>query len=287
MSIEIIRDASSMRAWSRARRARGERIGFVPTMGALHDGHVSLVALCRGKCDALCVSVYVNETQFAPGEDFASYPRTLEADVEKLKRAGGVDAVYAPRGMYADASKEAPHETFVNVENVSKGLCSLTRPHFFRGVATVVTKLFNVVEPDVAAFGKKDYQQWRVIQRLVRDLDFAIDVVGGEIVRESDGLAMSSRNAMLTPENRAKAPAIRASMSRAAQDAASRRVDASEIVRAVTEGISNATGVVDYVKVLHPETLQEYVGVVDSMCVIVVAAKFGQVRLLDNMEIDP
>ena len=282
---EVITSASEMRAWSRAARARGLRVGFVPTMGALHDGHLSLVRAARARADVVVVSIYVNETQFAPGEDFDKYPREVARDVAKLDGVGGVDVAYVPRAMYVDPEKEAPHETFVTVENVSKGLCSLSRPHFFRGVATVVTKLFNVVEPDVAAFGKKDYQQWRVIQRMVRDLDFGIDVVGGEIVRESDGLAMSSRNALLTPENRAKAPAIRACMSRAAEDAQSRRMDASEIVRAVTEGITNATGVVDYVKVMHPETLVEYEGVVESDCVVAIAAKFGDVRLLDNIEI--
>ena len=199
----VVTDASEMRGWSRARRAEGKRIAFVPTMGALHEGHLSLVDHARAKGDAVVMSIYVNETQFAPGEDFDQYPRTAED--ARAAEARWVDCVYQPKRMYARRRMgRDPHETFVEVTELSNGLCSGTRPHFFRGVATVVTKLFNVVEPDVAVFGKKDYQQWRVIQRMVRDLNFDIDIVGGEIVREADGLAMSSRNLLLATEKRGK-----------------------------------------------------------------------------------
>ena len=169
---------------------------------------------------------------------------------------------------------------------LSKGLCSGTRPHFFRGVATVVTKLFNVVEPDVAVFGKKDYQQWRVIQRMVRDLNFDIDIVGGEIVREADGLAMSSRNLLLAPEKRREATVINRTLREAATLAERETTTGESLEKMVSEGIENGGGVVDYVRVMQPVSLKPHSGAVTSSCVIAVAAKFGTVRLLDNIEID-
>ena len=286
--MEIITDAREMRAWTRARRARGERVAFVPTMGALHEGHLALVDTARARCacDAVVLSVYVNETQFAPGEDFDAYPRVGDAD-ERAARARGVDCVFAPKRMYANEGEGegAAHETYVEVAELSKGLCAKTRPHFFKGVATIVTKLFNVVEPDAAVFGKKDYQQWRVIRRMARDLDFDIDVVGGEIVRESDGLAMSSRNLLLTTENREKATVIYQSLSEAKATAERAPTTSDALVTRVSERIRDGGGEVDYVQAMEPESLTPYVGVLDSPCVIAVAAKFGSVRLLDNVEI--
>jgi pantoate--beta-alanine ligase len=275
-----------MRAWSRAQRARGARVVFVPTMGALHDGHLALVDVARGDGAKVVLSIYVNETQFAPGEDFDAYPRVGARDVDAA-RARGVDCVFAPRRMYAaaDDADGAAHETTVDVATLSRGLCAKTRPHFFKGVATIVTKLFNVVEPDAAVFGKKDYQQWRVVRRLVRDLDFDIDVVGGEIVRERDGLAMSSRNAMLTRENRAKATVIYQSLSEAKATAERAPTTSDALVARVVERISEGGGEVDYAQAVEPESLTPYDGVVDSPCVIAIAAKFGSVRLLDNVEI--
>ena len=203
--------AADMRRWSRAHRAAGRRVAFVPTMGFLHEGHLSLVREARARADVVAVSIYVNPAQFAAHEDFGTYPRDDEGDLAKL-RAVGADAAFVPAHLYAqDAptpSPPPPHETFVTVERLSTGLCSTTRPHFFRGVATVVCKLFNVVEPDVAVFGKKDYQQFRVVQRMVRDLDYDIRIVGVELTREPDGLAMSSRNVRLDPEARVAARAI-------------------------------------------------------------------------------
>jgi len=283
-TMEVITDAVAMRAWTGAARARGERVAFVPTMGCLHDGHLALCDRARALCDRVVVSVYVNETQFAPGEDFEAYPRQRERD-EALCAARGVDVVFAPERLYPKGGEPA-HETFVDVETLSKGLCAGTRPHFFRGVATVVTKLFNIVEPDVAVFGKKDYQQWRVVRRMVRDLNFGIDIVGGEIVRESDGLAMSSRNLMLTPEKRAEAPVIYKSLSEAKALAEREPTNSEVLVDMVTKAITGGGGVVDYVQAMEPESLTPYKGTVTSPCVIAIAAKFGSVRLLDNIEIN-
>nr|DAD36990.1 TPA_asm: hypothetical protein HUJ06_007631 [Nelumbo nucifera] len=239
---EIITEKDLMRRWSRSMRAQGKTIGLVPTMGYLHQGHISLVKEAQEHADLIVVSIYVNPCQFAPSEDLATYPSDFQGDIEKLRAlSGGVDVVFHPQNLYDygtsgavsennDASgnscssqsgddkekraegaavscigeRQYGHETWVRVERLEKGMCGKSRPIFFRGVATVVTKLFNIVEPDIAVFGKKDYQQWRIICRMVRDLDFSINVVGSEIVRDADGLAMSSRNVHLSPEERKK-----------------------------------------------------------------------------------
>lgn len=238
--MEVIHDKATMRAWSRRQRVAGRRVALVPTMGFLHDGHLSLVAEARARADVVVVSIYVNPGQFGPTEDLATYPRDLEGDLAKLQPLH-VDAVFNPADMYVREATPVPapagggatagagesregdgaapppapgavagrrpgggrgHETWVTVERLQVGLCGASRPAFFRGVATVVAKLFNVVEPDVAVFGKKDYQQWRVLCRMVRDLDFDVEVVGAPLLREADGLAMSSRNVRLTPVQR-------------------------------------------------------------------------------------
>ncbi|GJN22637.1 hypothetical protein PR202_gb10222 [Eleusine coracana subsp. coracana] len=223
---EVIRDKAAMRAWSRRRRAEGKTVAFVPTMGFLHEGHLSLVSAAAAACAgpaAIVVSIYVNPSQFAPTEDLATYPSDFAGDLRKLAATGVVAAVFSPPDLYFRGSARRPadasgngaiscldeaggdgHETWIRVEQLEKGLCGSSRPVFFRGVATVVAKLFNIVEPDIAVFGKKDYQQWRIICRMVRDLDFAIEIIGSEIVREADGLAMSSRNVHLSCGERQK-----------------------------------------------------------------------------------
>ena len=318
----MIETASAMRAWSRAHRAAGRRVGFVPTMGYLHDGHLSLVEAALQRADVVAVSIYVNPAQFAAHEDFGTYPRDDEGDLAKLG-ALGVHAVFRPTHLYVQDARgrsvhghsegssgggggvgggddagvattrtnEPPHETYVTVENLQVGLCAITRPHFFRGVATVVTKLFNIVEPDVAVFGKKDYQQWRIIRRMVRDLDFDIDIVGMPLAREPDGLAMSSRNVRLTPEHRVAAVAINIALREAAAkaEAATARGEsvAAETLRiAVSEAISASGGEVDYVEVVDQLTLRGVEEVTRGRPVVMpVAAKYGEVRLLDNVEI--
>lgn len=282
--MEILTHPDAMRRWTRARRAAGGRVGFVPTMGYLHEGHLSLVRRARNLADHVVASVYVNPTQFAPGEDLDVYPRDLDGDLAKL-RAEGVDAVFAPEDLYARTAQGAPpHETWVTVQDLSKPLCGASRPIFFRGVATVVAKLFHIVEPDVAVFGKKDYQQWRVIRRMVRDLDMGIEVVGAPLVREPDGLAMSSRNVRLSPDERQRALSISRSL-RAAQAA----VDVGErhagpLLAAAREAIEGAGGRVDYVELRDPETLAP-VDTLTAMTLMAIAAHFGTVRLIDNTEL--
>ena len=224
-----------------------------------------------------------------------------EVDLAKLE-AAGCTAVFIPETLYHQSSSVGPsdnsmvvgateeidydaHCTWVNVDYLSQGLCAGTRPHHFRGVCTVVTKLFNIIEPDAAFFGKKDYQQWMILKRMARDLDFAIEIVGCPIARESDGLAMSSRNALLTQENRAAASCIYKAITKAKQDALSDTVTSSATLRAQIIGeISNGGGIVDYVEVVHAETLQPVEDAGNQPTVIAVAAKFGLPRLLDNVD---
>ncbi|KAM1483689.1 hypothetical protein TB2_034968 [Malus domestica] len=223
---QIIRDKDQMRRWSRAMRSQGKTVGLVPTtMGYLHDGHVSLIREARTHADVLAVSIYVN------------------------KASNGARASDGGETVSCVEEKGAGHETSVRVERLEKGMCGRSRPVFFRGVATVVSKLFNIVETDVAVFGKQDYQQWRIIQRMVRDLDFSIRVIGSEMVRENDGLAMSSRNVRLSPEEREKALSISKSLSKARSSAERGQINCKELRELVVEAISEAGGRVDYAEV--------------------------------------
>ncbi|KAL7588716.1 hypothetical protein Lser_V15G38974 [Lactuca serriola] len=308
---EIIRNKEQMRNWTRSMRAQGKTIGLVPTMGYLHQGHLSLIAEARKHAQLIVVSIYVNPGQFSANEDLSTYPSDFQGDIEKLQSTpDGVDVVFNPYNLY-DYGKERErsggkkrekeegvvscledergggfgHETWIRVEGLEKGMCGKSRPVFFRGVATVVAKLFNIIEPDVAVFGKKDYQQWRIIQRMVRDLDFAVKVIGSEMIRDKDGLAMSSRNVHLSPQEREQALSI----SRSLFEAKKGKNICSELRRSVIGSIEAAGGKIDYVEIVDQESLEaindEEItrggGVV--MCV---AAWFGKVRLIDNMEID-
>lgn len=288
-------------------RAQGKTIGFVPTMGYLHKGHISLINEARKHADLIVVSIYVNPAQFSISEDLSTYPSDFNGDLKKLMVvSGGVDAVFNPFDLYdygggreerenggrrergevsCVEDRGAGHETWVRVEKSEKGLCGKSRPLFFRGVATVVSKLFNIVEPDVAVFGKKDYQQWRIICRLVRDLDFGVQIIGAEIVREDDGLAMSSRNVYLSPEERQKALTINRSLSKAKYAAEMGQTSSKELRDSVVQGIEEAGGKVDYVEIVNQETL-EAVDEIKAPVVICVAAWFGKARLLDNIEIN-
>jgi pantoate--beta-alanine ligase len=312
--MQVITDAKAMRRWSQAHRAAGRSVSLVPTMGYLHLGHLSLVKEALSRSDVCVVSIYVNPAQFAANEDFGTYPRDEQGDLRKLKELG-VHAVFMPERLYVvevrgdkiDGDEEnlrtnspasnsppetkAAHETYVTAEQLQVGLCSKTRPHFFRGVATVVAKLFNICEPDVAVFGKKDYQQLRVVQRVVRDLDFAIDVVGAPLERETDGLAMSSRNARLTADHRANALAISRGLLVLKNKVATshRGLDEQTLaneVREIRTGITEAGGEVDYVEVCDQESLVPVKTLpAGAKAVCLVAAKFGDVRLLDNAEL--
>ncbi|PAN44023.1 hypothetical protein PAHAL_9G012100 [Panicum hallii] len=300
---EVIRDKAAMRAWARRRRAEGKTVALVPTMGFLHDGHLSLVSAAAAASAtgpvAVVVSIYVNPSQFAPTEDLATYPSDLAGDLRKLAATGAVAAVFCPPDLYVragaggsggavscleEASCGDGHETWIRVERLEKGLCGSRRPVFFRGVATVVAKLFNIVEPDIAVFGKKDYQQWRVICRMVRDLDFAIDIIGSEIVREADGLAMSSRNVHLSHEEREKALSIHRSLVNAKTAALNGNNHSEQIKDQIVQTLTEAGGQVDYVEIVEQENLVALERI-DRPAAICVAAWFGKVRLIDNMEI--
>lgn len=302
----VITDKAEMREWSRSARRQGRTIALVPTMGFLHEGHLSLVREARRRADAVVVSVYVNPGQFAPSEDLSTYPSDFEGDLGKLRAVpGGVDVVFRPQNLYDYGQREVGgsgvesdngsvscleekgmgHEAWVRVERLEKGMCGKSRPVFFRGVATVVTKLFNIVEPDVSVFGKKDYQQWRIIRRLVRDLDFSIQVIGSEVMRDHDGLALSSRNVHLSPEEREKALSISRSLSRAKSAAEKGQVNCQNLKDSVIQAIQEAGGKIDYAEIVDQESL-EAVEEIRSPVVFCVAAWFGKVRLIDNIEIN-
>ncbi|DBA98444.1 TPA: hypothetical protein ACH3X3_012448 [Trebouxia sp. C0006] len=295
------KDASSMRDYSRQQRQAGKRIALVPTMGYLHAGHISLVQAATERADIVIASIYVNPTQFSRNEDFGVYPKAREEDHRKLL-AAGCAAVFEPASLYHSGTVSSQgagdnanvvgagehvvgaHETFIQVEQLQKGLCGVSRPHFFRGVATIVAKLFNIVEPDVAVFGKKDYQQWRVICRMVRDLDFDVEVVGIATGREEDGMAMSSRNALLTPEDRQRAVCISQALKWAEEQISHHEATPSGIQHEVTDRITKGGGRVDYVSVTDAENLQELKHFISGQEVLVaIAAFFGSVRLIDNV----
>ena len=278
--MEVIRSATDMQARAMALKKEGKSIGFVPTMGSLHAGHLSLVDLIKGQCDVLLLSIYVNPTQFGVGEDFEKYPRDLDKDLAMCE-SRGVDLVFAPESSeiyQADAS------TFVIEESVGKGLCGNARPNHFRGVATVCAKLFNLCQPDKVALGQKDAQQVVVLKRMIRDLHFPIEVVVGPILREPDGLAMSSRNAYLEPKQREDALLIFKSLEAArkvVEENGSNNVDRvkAEAMNVLTSGRFLR---VNYVEVVNRETMRPETEVVAGRSLLAVAVWVDQVRLIDN-----
>lgn len=271
---------AGLRRMVKAWRAAGDTVALVPTMGALHEGHLALVDAARDRARRVVVSIFVNPTQFAPNEDFAAYPRDDAADLAMLA-ARDVDAVFTPDGaeMFADGMA-----TTVTVDGVSAGLCGAVRPHFFAGVATVVTKLLLQCLPDVALFGEKDYQQLVVVRRLVRDLDIPVEIAAVPTVREADGLAMSSRNASLTPAERAIAGAI----NRVLADVAARIAAAEAVADALRWGvdclIARGVGTVDYLELRDAETLDPAVTTARPARLLV-AVRIGETRLIDNVPI--
>jgi len=278
--MELLRSPAEMRAWADARRSEGARIGLVPTMGFLHDGHVSLVRVAReAGSEAVAASIFVNPTQFGPGEDFETYPRDEARDLAMLD-AAGVDAVYLPGvgDMYPDG-----HQTFVEVTGVSRGLCGAARPGLFRGVATVVAKLFLAAKPHAAVFGEKDYQQLAVIRAMNRDLDFGIKIVGAPIVREEDGLAKSSRNVYLKGEDRIAARCLSRGLFRAKELFGKGERNAgilAGVAGAAIEGEPKA--LLEYAEGRDPDTLTPLSGRVGAVTILV-AAKVGPARLIDNI----
>lgn len=279
--MEVFDTPEEMRAWSTARRAVGERIGVVPTMGALHAGHRALIDAARGRAGRVVVTIFVNPLQFNQRADFDAYPRPLDDDLETCERVN-VDAVYAPTGatMYPPG-----YQTHVEPGDLAARLEGLMRPGHFRGVATVVTKLFGATLPHVAAFGRKDFQQLAIVRRMVDDLDMGIEIVDVPIQREPDGLAISSRNVRLGPDDRAAATVLSQALfaARDAHDDGER--DASALRAAVTASIgSEARARLEYVELVDAMTLAP-VDRVDCPAVVLTAAWFGDVRLIDNVQL--
>ncbi|WP_407174965.1 pantoate--beta-alanine ligase [Bradyrhizobium sp. STM 3562] len=275
----IVRTVPTLRRAVDSLRTRRATVALVPTMGALHDGHVSLVDLAKRRADKVVVSIFVNPTQFAPTEDFGSYPRTWKADIAKLA-AEKVDLVWHPdvKAMYPDG-----FSTRILPEGpATVGLEDRFRPHFFGGVATVVAKLFAQVRPDVAIFGEKDFQQLRVVTRMATDLDLGVKVIGSKTVRERDGLAMSSRNVYLSPEERQIAPELYRAMKESARLLRS-GTEIEAAMAAGTEIIKRAGFKLDYFELRHAETLAPVSSRDERPMRILVAAKLGTTRLIDNM----
>jgi len=275
----IVRTVPALRRAIDSLTAKKATTALVPTMGALHDGHMSLVRLAKRRATRVIVSIFVNPTQFAPSEDFSSYPRTWKADVAKLA-AEKVDLIWNPdvKIMYPDG-----FATRILTEGPAiAGLEDRFRPHFFGGVTTVVGKLFTQVRPDFAVFGEKDFQQLRVVTRMARDLDLGVKVIGSKTVRERDGLAMSSRNVYLSPEQRRTAPTLFRVMKESAK-----RLHAGDDIKAAMAGgaelITRAGFILDYFETRHADTLAPVASVKDGPARILVAAKLGNTRLIDNV----
>ncbi len=276
--MRILRTVADVRA---ELRARGGTVGFAPTMGYLHEGHLTLFRRARAENDVAVVSIFVNPTQFGPGEDLERYPRDPEGDLEKC-RSCGVDVVWMPgvEDMYRpDAT------TTVRVGGLTQHLCGAHRPVHFEGVATVVTKLFHVVGPTRAYFGEKDFQQLAVVRRLVRDLDLDIDIVGVPTVREEDGLAMSSRNRFLSAEERARALGIHAALQAARASWRGGAPSADAVRSAMLDAVARV-GTVDYAEICDPDSLAALVGDAGGPAVALVAVRVGETRLIDNLRLD-
>lgn len=277
--MNLLKDVSAMADWAADRRSVGGRIALVPTMGKLHRGHLSLVRLARSCADAVVVSIYVNPTQFAPGEDYESYPRDLDGD-RALCQDAGVDAVFAPPDgeIYA-----ADHSVFVEETRLSGTLCGRSRPAHFRGVATVLTKLFHIVSPHVAVFGLKDAQQARIVLQMVRDLHFGVRVILGSTVRETDGLAVSSRNARLGPADRSRAARLYESLRAARARFAAGEFRAGRLLAAARGVLAEEPAIrVEYLEAVAFSDLQP-VERVDGPTLIALAAVLGGTRLIDNI----
>lgn len=276
--MQVFEKPEDVRQWSREQHSSGKSVGLVPTMGYLHQGHLSLVAEARKRSDAVAVSIFVNPTQFGPNEDFDKYPRDPERDIE-LCRNAGVAAVFmpSPAAMYVpDAS------TSVVEECLSAGLCGARRPGHFRGVCTVVAKLFNIALPDVAVFGQKDFQQAAVIRQMARDLNFPVEIVTAPTVREPDGLAMSSRNAYLTPAERLRALGVSRALHSAAAALADGVSDADTLRRIMADELDRHDLRTDYAEIVNPHNLKP-VSQASPGDVALVAAYCGKTRLIDNL----
>jgi pantoate--beta-alanine ligase len=277
--LKIISTIPEMRAASRAAHRAGQRMGFVPTMGALHEGHLSLVRAARANCDIVAASIFVNPTQFGPTEDLAKYPRSFERDCELLEREG-VAMLFAPS---VEEMYPAGAVTWVTVDELSTKLDGRSRPGHFRGVTTVVSKLFHIVEPGAAFFGQKDAAQVAILRRMVRDLNLPVEIVVCPIVREPDGLAMSSRNAYLDVRQRKRALVLQSSLKRIEDLASAGEKSASALIEAARQIFAEETSVrLDYFEIVNPDTLDP-VENISPGALVAVAAYVGPTRLIDNI----
>ena len=280
--MEVVKSTESVRVLVKAARSEGKKIGFVPTMGALHVGHISLIETAKKDCDFVVVSIFVNPTQFGEGEDFEKYPRPLEADLD-ICRKGGVDVVFVPtpEQMY-----QAENLTWVNVEKITEPLCGRFRPGHFRGVATVCAKLFNIVGADVAYFGQKDAQQAVVIKRMVADLNIPLEIVVCPTVREDSGLAISSRNKYLTEEQKQDAKLIYKSLQKFQEMVETGTTDTETITAEMRGILSQAPSIqIEYVSIVDAENLQKLDKIIGRV-LAAVAVRIGPARLIDNIVLD-
>jgi pantoate--beta-alanine ligase len=281
--MEIIASPHEMQVWSETERRRGETIAFVPTMGFLHEGHLILMREGRRHATRLASSLFVNPTQFGPNEDFARYPRNFDGDCAMM-RAVPVDVLFAPEAqvMFPTGS-----QTWVEATEVTRGLCGDHRPGHFRGVTTVVAKLFNIVKPHCALFGEKDFQQLRAIERMVQDLNFDLTIIPVPTVREPDGLAMSSRNAYLKPDERCRALALSCALRAAGAAVKAGARDPEEVRRIARKLLESTPGVeIEYVEAVDAVSLRP-LDVIDRPLVVAIAARVGTTRLIDNMVFSP
>ena len=277
--MKIIEDINEMHHYAMQLRHEGKAIGFVPTMGALHEGHLSLMRQAREASEHLVVSIFVNPAQFGPKEDYKEYPRDPRGDTE-MTRTADVDTLFTPppSAIYPEG-----YRTYVEVEGLSGVMCGRTRPGHFRGVATIVLKLFNIVRPHKAFFGQKDYQQTVIIRRMTKDLHLGVDVIALPTVREADGLAMSSRNQYLSPEERRSAEILYRSLQEAHSRFDKGEHSAEKLREVIIEVLKGESSVqLEYAAIVHPETLEE-VREADSGTVIALAAQIGRTRLIDNI----
>ena len=277
--MQIITTVKQMQRYSDSLRLQNRRVAVVPTMGYLHEGHLSLVRMAKEHADAAVVTIFVNPTQFGPNEDYAAYPRDMDRDV-KLVASADADCIYAPTPgeMYPEG-----YQTSIRVDKLTQHLCGISRPSHFEGVTTVVTKLFNAAKPHVAVFGEKDFQQLQVIRRMVRDMDMDIEIIGAPIVREPDGLALSSRNKYLSAQERKAALVLSRSLLEIRNLCAQGERDALKLSRHVWQNISTEPlAKIDYIKICDLETLEDITRIRRD-AVVALAVFFGKTRLIDNI----
>jgi pantoate--beta-alanine ligase len=276
--MKIITSIKQMKEFSDEQRKKGKTIGFIPTMGYLHEGHLSLMKIAKKDCDLVIVSIYVNPTQFGPNEDLNNYPRDFERD-KKMCEEVGADIIFYPsdKEMYPN-----DYLTYVKVEKLSEKLCGATRPTHFRGVTTIVLKLFEIVKPNKAYFGLKDYQQFVIVKKMVDDLNLDVEMVGCPIVREKDGLTMSSRNVYLNPEERKEATVLSKSLFNAKKLFFNGEIDAEKLKKNIKDMINKTTGKIDYIEIFNPTSLEPVKEIVEGD-VIALTVFFGKTRLIDNV----